>query len=59
MLSEVRQLLHITLTIPVTLQNEHFLPCVDLKKHKEKADLHAIPNEFVNANERRFGPPIY
>ena len=28
--------------------------------HKEKADLHAIPNEFISANERRnfFGPLI-
>ena len=31
-LSEVHQLLHITLTIPelrLPLQNEHFLPCID------------------------------
>ena len=56
MLSEVHQLLHITLTIPelrLPLQNEHFLPCIDTMTQSffndaiimllYYTDLHAIP----------------
>ena len=64
MLCEVRQILHITLTIPVmsataeltfsamrrlqSTMTQTFLMmlCCYTYIHREKADLHAIPNEF-------------
>ena len=53
MLSEVRQLLHTTLTIPVTSATAE-LPFVDTMTNlfndtMKYTDLHAIPNEFVSA----------
>ena len=55
MLSEVTQLLQITITIPVTsatAERTFSAMRIDLE-NKEKADLHAILNEFISANERR------
>ena len=62
---EVCQLLHITLTIPVNAELtlsamrrlKSFLRISTMPQtyfnvyiHKEKADLYAIPNEFISAN---------